>query len=452
MIRKPLAAASLLAIAISIAGCGDDKEKAPAQQASAPAPAAAPAASSAPAAASAAKVDEAAAKQVIVHYADMASAVFDDALSTAQNLQKAVDAFLANPSTATQDAAKKAWLAARVPYMQSEVFRFGNTIVDDWEGQVNAWPLDEGLIDYVAKDTQSALGNPAATANIIANTEIQVGEDKIDVKEITGEKLKGLNELGGSEANVATGYHAIEFLLWGQDLNGTGPGAGERPASDYLTGEGATGGHNDRRRAYLKAATDLLVSDLEEMSGQWKAGVADNYRATLEAEPVENGLRKMLFGMGSLSLGELAGERMKVALEANSTEDEHDCFSDNTHNSHFYNGKGIRNVYLGEYKRVDGTTLTGASLSSLVAKADAETDNTVKADLQDTEAKLQAMVDSAEKDNVHFDQLIAADNAKGQQIVRDAIAALVKQTGAIEQAAAKLGISDLKPDNADHEF
>ena len=452
MIRKPLAAASLLAIAISIAGCGDDKEKAPAQQASAPAPAAAPAASSAPAAASAATVDEAAAKQVIVHYADMASAVFDDALSTAQNLQKAVDAFLANPSTANQDAAKKAWLAARVPYMQSEVFRFGNTIVDDWEGQVNAWPLDEGLIDYVAKDTQSALGNPTATANIIANTEIQVGEDKIDVKEITGEKLKGLNELGGSEANVATGYHAIEFLLWGQDLNGTGPGAGERPASDYLTGEGATGGHNDRRRAYLKAATDLLVSDLEEMSGQWKAGVADNYRATLEAEPVENGLRKMLFGMGSLSLGELAGERMKVALEANSTEDEHDCFSDNTHNSHFYNGKGIRNVYLGEYKRVDGTTLTGASLSSLVAKADAETDNTVKADLQDTEAKLQAMVDSAEKDNVHFDQLIAADNAKGQQIVRDAIAALVKQTGAIEQAAAKLGISDLKPDNADHEF
>ncbi|WP_286785583.1 MULTISPECIES: imelysin family protein [Pseudomonas] len=452
MIRKPLAAASLLAIAISIAGCGDDKEKAPAQQASAPAPAAAPAASSAPAAASAATVDEAAAKQVIVHYADMASAVFDDALSTAQNLQKAVDAFLANPSTANQDAAKKAWLAARVPYMQSEVFRFGNTIVDDWEGQVNAWPLDEGLIDYVAKDTQSALGNPTATANIIANTEIQVGEDKIDVSEITGEKLASLNELGGSEANVATGYHAIEFLLWGQDLNGTGPGAGERPASDYLTGEGATGGHNDRRRAYLKAATDLLVSDLEEMSGQWKAGVADNYRATLEAEPVENGLRKMLFGMGSLSLGELAGERMKVALEANSTEDEHDCFSDNTHNSHFYNGKGIRNVYLGEYKRVDGTTLTGASLSSLVAKADAETDNTVKADLQDTEAKLQAMVDSAEKDNVHFDQLIAADNAKGQQIVRDAIAALVKQTGAIEQAAAKLGISDLKPDNADHEF
>ncbi|MBD9482347.1 peptidase [Pseudomonas sp. PDM14] len=450
MTRMPLATASLLALAISLAGCGDDKkeEKAAAQQA----PAAAETTASPAATAAALKVDDAAAKAVVSHYADLAFAVFSDAASTGKNLQAAVDAFLAKPNAETQKAAKEAWLAARVPYMQTEVFRFGNAVVDDWEGQLNAWPLDEGLIDYVAKDYQHALGNPGASANIIANTEIQVGEDKIDVTEITSEKLAELNELGGSEANVATGYHAIEFLLWGQDLNGTNPGAGERPASDFVVGEGATGGNNERRRTYLKAATDLLVSDLDSMVAQWKAGVADNYRAKLEAEPAENGLRKMLFGMGSLSLGELAGERMKVALEANSTEDEHDCFSDNTHNSHFYNGKGIRNVYLGEYKKADGTTLTGPSLSSLVAKVDAQADTTLKADLDATEAKLQALVDSAEKNNVHFDQLIAADNAEGQQIVRDAIAALVKQTGAIEQAAGKLGISDLNPDTADHQF
>ncbi|WP_275545891.1 MULTISPECIES: imelysin family protein [unclassified Pseudomonas] len=445
MIRMPLASASLLAIAISLAGCGEDK--APATQAAAPA-----AATESAAPATAAKVDEAAAKAVVNHYADLALAVFSDAASTGKDLQAAVDALLAAPSEATLKAAREAWLAARVPYMQTEVFRFGNPVVDEWEGQLNAWPLDEGLIDYVAEDYQHALGNPGAQANIIANTEIQVGEDKIDVSEINGELLASLNELGGSEANVATGYHAIEFLLWGQDLNGTEPGAGERPYTDYLVGEGATGGHNERRRTYLKAATDLLVSDLEEMVEQWKDGVEGNYRSELVADSGENGLRKMLFGMGSLSLGELAGERMKVALEANSTEDEHDCFSDNTHNSHFYNGKGIRNVYLGEYKKADGTTLTGPSLSELVAKADSQADATLKADLQETEAKLQALVDSAEKNNVHFDQLIAADNAEGQQLVRDAIAALVKQTGAIEQAAGKLGIGDLNPDTADHEF
>ena len=400
MLRMPLASASLLAIAISLAGCGEDK--APATQAAAPA-----ASSTSAAAVATGQIDQAAGKAVVSHYADLALAVFSDAASTGKNLQAAIDALLATPNDETLKAAREAWLVARAPYMQSEVFRFGNAVVDDWEGQLNAWPLDEGLIDYVAKDYQHALGNPGSSANIIANTELQVGEDKLDVSTITPELLASLNELGGSEANVATGYHAIEFLLWGQDL--------------------------------------------EAMVAQWQAGKPDNYRATLEAESVENGLRKMLFGMGSLSLGELAGERMKVALEANSTEDEHDCFSDNTHNSHFYNGKGIRNVYLGEYKKVDGTTLTGPSLSSLVAKVDAAADSTLKADLEATEGKLQALVDSADKGQ-HFDQLIAADNTAGQQIVRDAIAALVKQTGAIEQAAGKLGISDLNPDTADHSF
>ncbi|TKD34525.1 imelysin family protein [Azotobacter chroococcum] len=441
MPRTSLAAASLLAVAISLAGCDDKKESA-SSQAVAPA-ATAPAAT--------AQADEAAAKAVVRHYADLALAVFGDALGSTKALQQAVDALLAKPDADTLQAAREAWIAARVPYMQSEVFRFGNPVVDEWEGQLNAWPLDEGLIDYVAADYQHALGNPGASANIVANSEIQVGEEKVDVATITGETLASLNELAGSEANVATGYHAIEFLLWGQDLNGTAPGAGQRPASDYVVGEGCSGGHCERRRAYLKAATDLLVSDLEHMVGQWQPQVADNYRASLEREPAANGLRKMLFGMGSLSLGELAGERMKVPLEANSTEDEQDCFSDNTHNAHFYNGKGIRNVYLGEYRKLDGSLLSGPSLSSLVAKADAQADASLKADLDASEARLQSLVDSAAKGQ-HFDQLIAADNAAGQQLVREAIAALVKQTGSIEQAAARLDIGDLSPDSADHSF
>ena len=331
------------------------------------------------------------------------------------------------------------------------MFRFGNSVVDDLEGQLNAWPLDEGLIDYVAKDYQHALGNPGASANIIANTQVQLGEDKLDAATINPELLASLNELGGSEANVATGYHAIEFLLWGQDLNGTNAGAGNRPASDYALDASCTNGNCERRAAYLKAATALLVSDLESMVSFWQPNVATNYRSSLLAEPVENGLRKMFFGMGSLSLGELAGERMKVALEANSSEDEQDCFSDNTHNSHFYDGKGIRNVYLGEYKKVDGSTLSGPSLSSLVAKADPQADRKLQDDLSNTEAKLQVLVDSA-KQGQHFDQLIGTDNQAGQQIVRDAIAALVSQTAAIEQAAGKLGISELNPETADHQF
>lgn len=446
MPRTPLwATASLLAAAISLAGCGDDN--APAQQAAAPQTTT----QSEPAVSAPKALNEEAAQAVVSHYADMAHAIFSDAHTTALQLQEAIDALLASPSDETLQTAKAAWLAARVPYMQSEVFRFGNPVVDEWEGQLNAWPLDEGMIDYVEGDYQHALGNPGATANIIANQQLQIGEDSIDVSEITGELLASLNELAGSEANVATGYHAIEFLLWGQDLNGTEAGAGTRPASDYLEGEGCTGGNCDRRRAYLKAATDLLVSDLEEMVGEWAPGTAGNYRASLESESGENGLRKMFFGMGSLSLGELAGERMKVALEANSPEDEHDCFSDNTHNSHYFNARGIRNVYLGEYQRVDGSTLSGPSLASLVDGIDPEVNVTLKTDLETTDAKLQVLVVSAENGEA-FDQLIAPDNSEGQDKVRAAIAALVQQTVSIEKAAAALGITDLNPDTADHQF
>ncbi len=446
MPRTPLwATASLLAAAISLAGCGDDN--APAQQAAAPQTTT----QSEPAVSAPKALNEEAAQAVVSHYADMAHAIFSDAHTTALQLQEAIDALLASPSDETLQTAKAAWLAARVSYMQSEVFRFGNPVVDEWEGQLNAWPLDEGMIDYVEGDYQHALGNPGATANIIANQQLQIGEDSIDVSEITGELLAGLNELAGSEANVATGYHAIEFLLWGQDLNGTEAGAGTRPASDYLEGEGCTGGNCDRRRAYLKAATDLLVSDLEEMVGEWAPGTAGNYRASLESESAENGLRKMFFGMGSLSLGELAGERMKVALEANSPEDEHDCFSDNTHNSHYFNARGIRNVYLGEYQRVDGSTLSGPSLASLVDGIDPEVNVTLKTDLETTDAKLQVLVVSAENGEA-FDQLIAPDNSEGQDKVRAAIAALVQQTVSIEKAAAALGITDLNPDTADHQF
>ncbi|AVF60504.1 peptidase [Vibrio diabolicus] len=391
-------------------------------------------------------------QQVVEHYADVAHAVFADSVTTAKTLDVRIDEFLKSPSADKLEEVKQAWLDSRVPYQQSEVFRFGNAIVDYWEGQLNAWPLDEGLIDYVATDYQYELGNEGAAANIIANTSLQIGASKLDVSKITPELLADLNEVGGSEANVASGYHAIEFLLWGQDLNGTNAGAGQRAYTDFVVGSECTNGHCDRRGEYLKAAADLLVQDLEWMEKQWSAEVKGNYRETLLNDSADNGLRKMLFGMGSLSLGELAGERMKVALEANSTEDEHDCFSDNTHNSHYYNEQGIYNVYTGLYKREDGTLLSGPSIADLVAQKDKQAAKEIQKQFDVTRNQVGKLVTSAEKNNQHFDQLIAAGNAQGNTLVNDTIMSLVAQTGSIERAAGIIGIDSLSPDTADHEF
>ena len=238
---------------------------------------------------------------VVETYADIAAAAYGDSLSTAKTLQTAVNALIAQPSDATLAAAKTAWLAARVPYQQTEVFRFGNAIVDDWEGRVNAWPLDEGLIDYVAPDTVTNDENALAALNVVATPVFTLSGVEIDASAITPELISGtLHEADGIEANVASGYHAIEFLLWGQDLNGTAKGAGARPFTDYAQGAACTGGNCDRRAAYLRAATDLLVTDLEEMAAAWaKDGEG---RAAVTADP-QAGLLAMLTGMGSLSYG-----------------------------------------------------------------------------------------------------------------------------------------------------
>ena len=197
-------------------------------------------------------------------YGDIALAEYSDALSGAQQLERAIGVFLAAPTDATLKAARDAYVAVRVPYQQTEAYRFGNPIVDDWEGRVNAWPLDEGLIDYVdASYGTESDENGLYTANVIASPRIVIDGKDVDASKLTPEFLAGtLQEAGGIETNVATGYHAIEFLLWGQDTHGTGPGAGERPATDFDL-KACTNGNCDRRAEYLKSATTLLVSDLK---------------------------------------------------------------------------------------------------------------------------------------------------------------------------------------------
>ncbi|NHB76419.1 imelysin family protein [Rhodobacter calidifons] len=383
--------------------------------------------------------------EVTQTYADIALAAYQDSLTTAKALQAAVAALIASPSEATLQAARQAWLAARVPYQQTEAFRFGNPIVDDWEGRVNAWPLDEGLIDYVAGDYGNE-ENALARLNVIATPKFTLSGIEIDATQITPALIRDtLHEADGIEANVASGYHAIEFLLWGQDLNGTGPGAGARPYTDYLQGEGCTGGNCDRRAAYLQAATDLLVADLQEMVGNWQEG--GPARAAVTRDP-QAGLLAMLTGMGSLSYGELAGERMKLGLMLNDPEEEHDCFSDNTHNSHYFDGVGIRNVYLGRYLRLDGSVVEGFALADLVAAADPAVDAQLKAELEASVAALGA-VKAAADGGLAYDQMLAPGNAQGEELIMAAVNALVTQTASIERAVTALGLSKVTFEGSD---
>jgi putative iron-regulated protein len=353
-------------------------------------------------------------------YADIVYNSYRDSRDEAVKLKTLIDVFVAVPSAVSHQAAKDQWKNARVPYGQTEVYRFYDGPIDNAtdgpEGFLNSWPLDEAHIDYVEGDSGAGI--------------INMPEDFPD---ISVDLLLDQNGNPG-ETDIASGYHAIEFLLWGQDLDDPdAKTAGKRPYTDYVDGANGTAANPDRRGSYLKAAAQLLVDNLEQMVEAWKPNAA-NYRKDFLAAKADSSLGKILIGMGSLSGAELSGERMTVAMSNGDQEDEHSCFSDNTHMDVILNAQGISNVFNGSYKKSDGAMVTGPSLYDVVKAADAAVADKLKGELADGLAKAKAI-------EAPFDLAISLGNAEGRAKVQSAIDALKAQTLTIEAAAKALGIT-----------
>jgi putative iron-regulated protein len=376
---------------------------------------------------------------VIKNYADLAEAMYGDAFAGGEALRAAVRALLDEPSPRTLAAARIAWKAARNVYVPTEGFRFGNKVVDDWEGNVNAWPVDEGLIDYVDVKSygESKEDNPLFTANVIARRKLQLGSEQVNTSKIDKKLLRKLHQALEVEANVATGYHAIEFLLWGQGLNGPGPGAGNRQATDYDTSK-CTNGNCDRRRAYLRAATDLLVDDLAEITAAWKQGGAA--RAELMGKGADGGLTAILTGLGSLSYGELAGERIKLGVVLHDPEEAHDCFSDNTQNAHYFDQVGMMAIWNGRYLRADGKFVSGPSMADLARQKSAEAAKRLDNAMAVSLAKLQLVKNTADSGAMAYHTMLAAGNDAGNKMLLDASESIVAQARAVEGVVAALNL------------
>lgn len=262
---------------------------------------------------------------IVANYAKLVSTSYVQSLAKAQELDQALQAFVKNPSAQTQEAAKTAWIDARRIYSPTEVFRFyaGPIDADDGpEGLLNAWPLDEVYIDYVLGD---------ADAGIINNLMMY--------PTITKEMLRELNEKDG-EKNISTGFHAIEFLLWGQDFNTNGPG--QRKYTDYVVG---TGKNADRRAQYLLIVSQMLQEDLQTLVTAWDLNDANSYGAQfVNPANTQVSLKNALLGAYTMAAEELSQERIFVAYDTQQQEDEHSCFSDTTHLDLYYNYMGIQNV------------------------------------------------------------------------------------------------------------
>jgi putative iron-regulated protein len=348
-------------------------------------------------------------QQVVDNYADLVERSYQLSLDSATAMDAAIDVFIDSPGEETLAAARQAWLTARDDYGPTEAFRFyGGPIDNDEdgpEGLINAWPLDEAYIDYVEGDSEAGIVNMP---------------DQFPV--IDADVLTSLNEEGG-ETNISTGWHAIEFLLWGQDLSVNGPGA--RPVTDYTTAANA-----DRRATYLAVATDLLLSHLQELVDAW-APTPDGYRSQFVALPTSESLAMIMTGMGELSRGELAGERMTVAYETRSQEDEHSCFSDNTTSDIIDNATGVRRVLLGKVDTVDGP-----GIYDLVASEDPELADELRSEIEDSVTLAKAIPPP-------FDQHLqegVSDDDPGRKAVFDTILSLEAQTDTLVQTATLLEV------------
>ena len=383
------------------------------------------------------KIEVSKAKSILQAYSDIALTNYSDALKDAKALKTAIDTFAKAPTQANLDAAKKAWLVSRESYGQTEIFRLSNGPIDaedGWvseaysalEGQINAWPLDENMIDY----TTDAEGK-VTSGNIIDTVgKFNPGGEEskeVDVTKITADALTELNENGG-EANVSTGYHAIEFLLWGQDqdysnfmTDGITNGAmvaGQRALTDFTTDKNAK-----RRLDYLQAVTQKLVDDLELVTSAWKKEVKGNqgvYQAALKGElkgkdaskniETAEALKQIIAGMGVFIKSELANERIAVAVLTPSEEDEHSCFSDNTHRDLVKNYEGFKNVLTATY---NGKKY-GKSLFDAVDK---ETKERIEKLMSSIEEKIES-VDKIAKTEAHFDYQIRPDHEQSKVITK----------------------------------
>ena len=369
---------------------------------------------------------------ILTAYAKIAQTNYKDALNDAKALEKAIDIFTSNPTEATLANAKKAWLISRESYGQTEIFRLANGPIDaeeGWvaetygslEGQLNAWPLDENMIDYtIDANGKRTSGNIIDTKGIFNPG----GEDSqaVNVSNITVDAITALNENGG-DANVATGYHAIEFLLWGQDqdysnfvkdsvTNGAKT-AGQRPLSDFTSEVNAP-----RRIEFLKAASAKVVADLETVSSAWnedglyknaflgKLAGADASKNISSKEA----LKQVIAGMGVFIKSELANERIAVAVLTPSEEDEHSCFSDNTHRDIATNYLGFKNILTSTYM----DKKYGASMLDAVSVEDK---TRILALMKSIETKI-ASVNKVAMTSEHFDYQIQPDNPQARVIVK----------------------------------
>ncbi|HYQ18757.1 MAG TPA: imelysin family protein [Polyangiaceae bacterium] len=361
-------------------------------------------------------------KDVLENYSANLYAAYSDALKDQLAFGETVETLVSDPTEDNLSAARDSWLASREHYMRVEGARFYDGPIDvdppNHEGSLNSWPLDEAYVDY----TTDGEGNVDESVGLINNPDL--------LEEINIEAIDELNAQGG-DTNISNGYHAEEFLLWGQALKDVGPG--ERPASDFdVDGPRKNA---DRRAEYLKVATAGVAQHVAAVRDAWEPTA--KFRVDFIAAG-DASIALALTGLGKLSKGELAGERIDAPYASKSRRDQHDCFSSKTLIDYERDVQGIQDMYLGNYGDNDGP-----GLDELVRAADPDVDQRLQDQIQKSIDLMAAIPKPFEA------SIVGSDSSEGRKAIRAVVASLRAQGDLFAEAALALGLTIQVPDSND---
>jgi putative iron-regulated protein len=357
------------------------------------------------------------AKAEIDGYVQLVHDSYASALNIAQAMKAAIDDFLAKPDDNTLARARDAWTIARRDWEQTEAFRFYDGPIDVSDAAIgphqrlDGWPVDPAAIDYVADNPTSGIVNDMQAP-------------------LTRATLLARQTQSGTGRAVTTGWHAIEFLLWGEQTNAPGE-PGDRPVTDFLAGQP----NNDRRRAYLKLASDMLIEDLRHLVDSWDPKNRTLYADRFHLLNQREALGRIMNGIALLASQELATNRLATALDTGSRNTLTSPFSETSYQDFVFALRGLRNVWTG-----DAGGETRAGLGGLVGRVDAALGQRILHALDHAEESIGALYTPLDRETLPA----PADSAARREAER-AIADLKRLAALIRDAGIKLGVQVFLP-------
>lgn len=242
------------------------------------------------------------ARSQVSAYVDLVSATYVEAQTAAVALRDAIATLRNAPSAGTLEAARNAWLDARAAYLKTEAFQFYAGPVDGPGGplpRLNGWPVDTTVVDGLIADTSQSLG------------------------------FRSLAQVNRVEppANITTGLHVLEYLLWGD---------GAASPESFAT--------QPRRGEYAAAAAQLLSNDLGLVAAAWAPG-SNNYRASVESMDQRNALGRAFNGMTVLLGYEVPLRRIGAGLFPANRNFQPSPFSNTSELDNRFSFEGAKHVY-----------------------------------------------------------------------------------------------------------